>query len=317
MHFAITIDTEIDKSNDWSVSKEATFEGVICGVQEILHPLFISNAVKPVYFLSNEILADSALSSIFKKYQNNNTAELGTHLHYEAAGPFKTGDIAGRKLDGVQAQLSRADERLALKWLTDMYQERFSRRPISFRAGRYGLGPNSIGLLAEMGYKVDSSVTPGLLWEYGVGEIKFTTDYRHAPTVPYECDSHNPSMKGESGILQIPISLEKAPLSVYEMIRLLLGKKRRWVWARPGFASKAEFLKLIKTAAVRQNKSDIIVMMFHNMEVIPGKSPYCLTEKESTDYIDELTFFIKQANYHGLSSITLEDYAKLFSSRLF
>ncbi len=317
MHFAITIDTEVDKSRDWSVSKDAGFEGITRGVQQVLQPLFVTHGVAPVYFLSNEVLADDALSSVFQAYQDDSSAELGTHLHYEAAGPLAVGDIAGRKLDGVQAQLDENDERRALSWLTDTYKQRFSRNPVSFRAGRYGLSRNSISLLAELGYKVDSSATPGLIWEYEFDGSRFITDYRRAPTTPYECAPHCPSEAGTSGVLQIPITLKKASLGLREMARLAMGKSRRWVWARPMFASKPEFLKMIKAAAARQNPSDIIVMMFHNMEVIPGKSPYCSTQDDADAYLDGLRYFIQQARQHGLSSITLEGYAKKFHNRLF
>jgi len=317
MQFAITIDTEVDKSPDWSVSSDASFEGVTRGVQGILHPLFVEKAITPVYFLSNEILADRSLSSIFEKFQIEKSAEVGTHLHYEAAGPLEVGEIAGRKLDGVQAQLAESDERVALQWLTDKYEERFSKKPVSFRAGRYGLSRHSIALLAELGYKVDSSATPGLVWDYKVGDRNFVTDYRDASTQPYECNPNDPSMVGASGVLQMPISLEKAPLSPRETLRLALGKQRRWIWARPMFASKPELLRMIEASAKRQNQADIIVMMFHNMEIIPGKSPYCATEHDAASYLDCLVYFIEQATNYGLSSITLEDYARKFHSRLF
>lgn len=317
MHFAITIDTEVDKSRDWSVAQDAGFEGIHRGVGEILHPLFVKYGVSPVYFLSNEVLADPELCKLFETYQIANTAELGTHLHYEAAGPLAISDIAGRKLDGVQAQLTAADERLALTWLTDTYKARFSQNPISFRAGRYGLSRNSIGLLAEMGYKVDSSATPGLKWDYQTSPKPVSSDYRQAPSIPYVCDSQNPSIPGSSGVLEVPISLKKAPLGPREVIRLALGKKRRWIWARPGFGSKSEFLRMIKTAAARKEPSDIMVMMFHNMEIVPGKSPYCSTDEDAAAYLDDLTYFIKKALQHGLSPVTLERYAKRFYARLF
>lgn len=317
MHFAITIDTEVDKSRDWSVASDAGFEGVRRGVQCILHPLFSEYGVSPVYFLSNEVLVNDELCSFFKDCQTSNKAELGTHLHYEAAGPLAVGHIAGRKLDGVQAQLNENDERLALAWLTDIYKQKFAKNPVSFRAGRYGLSRNSISLLAELGYKVDSSVTPGLMWEYTDGVNQFVADYRRAPMMPYECAANCPSEVGNSGILQIPITLQKSSLSVREIARLSIGKRRRWIWLRPMFASKRELLKIIKTVAERKSSSDILVMMFHNMEVIPGKSPYCSTEEDATRYLDALVYFIEQAQANGIVPITLEGYARKFYNRLF
>lgn len=312
MHFAITLDTEVDKSRDWSVSIGPTYEGIHKGVKEILQPLFKSYGVSPVYFLSNEILADDDLSSVFSEFHINGSAELGTHLHFDAAGPLCSGEISGLKLDGIQAQLTKEEERLALTWLTQKYENQFNSKPVSFRAGRYGLGENSIGLLAELGYRIDSSVTPGLVWNYQIGQRVLTCDYRKAPTSPYECDSQNPATIGSSGILQIPITMQKSALSPKELLRLAMGRKRRWVWARPRFAKKNEFLKMIQQTAKRKNESDIIVMMFHNMEIIPGKSPYCTTQEDVNSYLDDLTFFIQQALKNGLTPITLKEYADKF-----
>ena len=36
----------------------------------------------------------------------------------------------------------------------------FGHAPASFRAGRFGIGPRSIGILDDLGYAVESSVTP-------------------------------------------------------------------------------------------------------------------------------------------------------------
>lgn len=316
MHFAITIDTEVDKSHDWRVSNPETYVGIHRGVSEVLQPLFNRYGVKPVYFLSNEILADPGLSEVFARYQAAGTAELATHLHFEAAGPISIGEIAGQDLSGIQAQLSEVQERQALIWLTKKFEERFGWKPASFRAGRYGLGANSIRLLAELGYRIDSSVTPGIAWKYDIGGQIISCDYRQAPQHPYECAADNASFPGSSGILEVPISLNKAELTLRELLRLALGKPRRWVWARPGYATKSEMSKMIRDSAVKGDEKDILVMMFHNMEVIPEKSPYCGTKAEADAHVGDIEHFIKCAIRDGLEPITLRQYADRFGGQL-
>lgn len=316
MHFAITIDTEVDKSHDWRVSNPETYVGINRGVSEVLQPLFDRYGVKPVYFLSNEILADPGLSEVFSRYQAARTAELATHLHFEAAGPVSIEKIAGQDLSGIQAQLSEMQERQALIWLTEKFEERFGEKPASFRAGRYGLGANSIRLLAELGYRIDSSVTPGIAWEYDIGGQIISCDYRHASQHPYECAADNASLPGSSGILEVPVSLRKAPLTPRELLRLVLGKPRRWVWARPGFATKSEMSKMIRESAINGNEKDILVMMFHNMEVIPAASPYCGTEAEAIAHVGEIEHFIKCAINEGLKPITLRQYEDRFGEQI-
>jgi hypothetical protein len=217
-------------------------------------------------------------------------------------------------LRGIQAELSESKERLVLTWLTETFEKRFKSKPLSFRAGRYGLSSNSIRLLAELGYLVDSSVTPGLLWQYGRAEKKYLCDYRYAPRHPYECSFEDASFPGRSGILEIPIALQRACFSPKELLRLASGRPRRWVWARPGFATRAEISRMVRRAARRGCETDILVMMFHNMEVVPGKSPYCSTKEDVTDHLADIEHFILSAKAYGLTQTTLSEYAKRFGA---
>src|SRR5207302_1313460 len=49
--------------------------------------------------------------------------------------------------------------------LTDTLRRAFDAAPVSFRAGRYALGPETVAALIRCGYRVDSSVTPYVSWE--------------------------------------------------------------------------------------------------------------------------------------------------------
>jgi hypothetical protein len=315
MRFAITIDTEVDKDINWHVSQPVTYTGVYQGVVDILQPLFERYGVPPVYFLSNEILASTELSSVFAPYDMSGVAELATHLHYEAGGPLALRDIAGKNLDGIQAQLSHDQEYEALRWLTEIFETRFGHRPASFRAGRYGLGPNSIRILADLGYLVDSSATPGLCWDYEISGQKYRCDYRQAPKHPYECASNDAGRPGSSGVIQIPISLNKASLTLRELARLTIRRPRRYIWARPKFATQAEMTQMVQAAAKRNDPSEIMVVMFHNMEVMPGKSPYCRSQEDSRRYLTDLEHFITTALRHGLRPTTLEGYVRATQRR--
>ena len=49
-------------------------------------------------------------------------------------------------------------ERAKIENLTETIESAFGRRPIVYRAGRYGVGPNTAGLLLSAGYEADVSV---------------------------------------------------------------------------------------------------------------------------------------------------------------
>lgn len=211
-------------------------------------------------------------------------------------------------MSGVQAQLSLADERNALIWLTEKFKQRFGHSPISFRAGRYGLGENSVDLLRDLGYRVDSSVTPGLCSRYYLGGRSVVCDYREAAHSPYECARADPAHRGDCGIIEIPISVYKPRMNPYEALRLFCGRKRRFVWLRPGFSSRKEMVNVVQRVAHRNDPYDLLVMMFHNTELAPGKSPYSATRREVKENLSYIREFINVALQYELTPVTYREY---------
>src|SRR3546814_14232910 len=55
--------------------------------------------------------------------------------------------------------------------LRDAIRDRFGVAPTVYRAGRYGLGPDSASMLAELGFRCDTSVRSGFDYRAGPGQI--------------------------------------------------------------------------------------------------------------------------------------------------
>ena len=66
--------------------------------------------------------------------------------------------------DAFQRDYPPDVEAAKLRDLTELFSRTFGRSPTSFRAGRFGIGPHSIPILEELGYLVESSVTPHMDW---------------------------------------------------------------------------------------------------------------------------------------------------------
>src|SRR3546814_10403259 len=64
--------------------------------------------------------------------------------------------------------------------LRDAIRDRFGVQPTAYRAGRYGLGPDTAATLAELGFRCDTSVRSGFDYRAGHGP-----DYREAPLHPW------------------------------------------------------------------------------------------------------------------------------------
>ena len=55
---SITVDTECDKSVNWTNSNPLSFNSIYQGIPERLQPLFETYSIKPTYFLSPEVIED-------------------------------------------------------------------------------------------------------------------------------------------------------------------------------------------------------------------------------------------------------------------
>ena len=76
--------------------------------------------------------------------------------------------------------MPEALERAKIRVLRDRIATELGQIPISFRAGRYGVGPNSARLLEEEGFLLDSSVRS--LFDY---RGQSGPNFYHLPVVPY------------------------------------------------------------------------------------------------------------------------------------
>ena len=94
-------------------------------------------------------------------------AEVGAHLHPWTTPPFG-GEPGLARNDAAHTYPCHLDEPLLAAKLraltTAQIRDAFGAAPTSFRAGRFGLDATGARLLAELGYVVDSSVTPYVSW---------------------------------------------------------------------------------------------------------------------------------------------------------
>jgi hypothetical protein len=84
-------------------------------------------------------------------------------------------------------------ERAKIENLTQTIESAFGRRPIVYRAGRYGVGPNTAALLRESGYEADVSVRA--LHEY---TDEGGPDFSRVRPLPFRV--------GGDGLLELPLS---------------------------------------------------------------------------------------------------------------
>jgi hypothetical protein len=197
-------------------------------------------------------------------------------------------------------------------------------QPTSFRAGRFGAGNNTIVLLEELGYLVDSSVTPGIDWNLPEGRANFLK----AREQPYFPDKNNILKTGNSNILEVPISIinpyfRKLFYSIIQLkslslINIGINFLSPVRWLRPSCQSANEMLSVIKDYLRRYGNNNPIVlnMMFHSMEIISNASPYTKTEEECLVFLEKMETVFQFCLANNINFVTLSELYPLFANKV-
>lgn len=119
--------------------------------------MFEGQGVIPAYLVDYPIAQCDEAVAILRPAMERGTCSIGAQLHGWVNPPFTEALTARNSFAG---NLPEPIERAKIAALTDRIAERFGRRPEAYRAGRYGIGPNSAAILEDLGYRLDVSVRP-------------------------------------------------------------------------------------------------------------------------------------------------------------
>jgi glycosyltransferase involved in cell wall biosynthesis len=305
----VTIDTECDKSANWRTATPLSFKGVTHAIPSRLQPLFARTGVRPTYLLSPEVITDPESCDVLRSLQG---VELTSHLHGDYVTPqIKTWNFAGTITDEMQWEYPPELERAKLATLTELFEQQFGRRPTSFRAGRFGISAHTGRWLRELGYLVDSSVTPHICWTGRNGEKR--PDFRNFPERPYTvAPDGNIWTPGKSDFLEVPVTV-LAPGTVPA------NKPRDPIWFRPWYSDAETLCDVLRHVAEEKAADGLhrpLVMMFHNVELIAGASPYPQTEAEVERYLQMLERVFALAVKLGIKFCTLTEYYRHYMAGL-
>jgi hypothetical protein len=152
--FLVFVDTE--EEFDWAAPRrrEAIATTAIAALPEAHHRL-AGFGICPTYLVDYPVASAPAAIDVLRPLMEAGECAIGTQLHPWVNPPF---DETLTVANSFVGNLPEAQERAKLAALTDRIAEAFGKRPQVYRAGRYGIGPNSARLLEEAGYRMDVSV---------------------------------------------------------------------------------------------------------------------------------------------------------------
>lgn len=284
----VTVDTEAEFNWDAPYSRDQTAVGSVSHQQPAQH-LMAAYGIVPTYLVDSAVVANDAASEALSRLRDAGGCAIGAHLNPWLAPPFDESLSAKSSFAGA---LPAALERAKLACLTDRIRERFGAQPRVYRAGRFGIGPNTPVLLQELGYQVDMSVAP-------------YSDFSHEGGPDFSDLGPAPFWSGcDGGLLEIPVTWGYSG-RLAERGRPL----HRWADSTPGAAAHlpallarlgiVEFVRLTpegETFAALRKLTETLLdagtrvfsLSYHSPSLVPGNTPYVRSDADLARFLDTL-----------------------------
>jgi hypothetical protein len=293
--YYVTIDTEMDADIHWKKAYPPRFTSVLEGIPHILRPIWDKYNVNPIYFVSPEVVENEQCCIVLKN-EVIKGAIIGAHLHPEYIEPLKKDMSKHERSEFPCSEYSTEIEKEKLINLTSLIEKNIGVRPIWYRAARFGADSNTIKILAELGYKYDSSFTPCIDWRDRKGP-----NHKLAPIGKYYIDPndiYNPNNNRAEGVEEYPVTIMGKRLGIIG--RILPENWLFYRWIRPSHMTYIEQKGMIKK--LKHDNIKDIVMMFHSMELMVGKTPYVRAKWMQRYYIwrlEKTLAFLNKEGYIG------------------
>jgi hypothetical protein len=319
----LSVDTEAD--DQWTHGAPLTTRNAVHW--EPFQALCERHGAPATYLVTSEMTSDTEAARRLRSWVERGSAEVGAHLHPWTTAPFA--DAPGlRHNDPVHAFASRLDDgllRAKLETLTEQVRTVTGEAPTSFRAGRFGVSSRVARHLSDLGYLVDSSVTPYVSWrrEPSPDGLESGPDFAGYDPRPFRVLG-----SGSPGLVELPLTIlptlpllrrdprllrfyAARPVSVLRHAERRLRGAQRWLpqqplWLRPYPEYAAGALDAVVSAAGRAGLS-FAVLMFHSSELMPGGSPYRRTTDSVEQLLRVLDAFFSRLRTAGHSFVTLSD----------
>ncbi len=267
--FMLFVDCE--EEFDWSApfSREARSVSAIAALPE-MHARLSEQGIAPCYLCDYPIVTDAGAVEVLRGLVADGRTTIGAQLHPWVNPPHDEAPSAALSFAGnlpVDLEAAKLDA------LTDVITTAFGRAPLAYRAGRYGIGPATLRLLAERGYRLDTSMRARHDYSQDGGP-----DFRGVGVEAFR-------LRG-SGMIEVPLStiftgrLRRAGRSLHALGGAV--PRGRGLLARTGLVSRVpltpegvpieEAAEAVRIAA--EKGARLLTFSFHSPSLVPGHTPY-------------------------------------------
>lgn len=298
--FLITVDTEGD--NQWARESKVTTRNA--QFLPRFQALCERYSFKPVYLTNYEMACSERFVEFARDVIARDTGEVGLHLHAWNSPPLVPLTSDDMRHHPYLPEYPEQAMRDKVALLTDLLEDRFERKMVSHRAGRWGFDRRYAAILLDHGYRVDCSVTPGLDWSANPGAPggHGGPDFRGFPEAAYFLNPDDIASSASSGLLEVPMTVLRSNLHrhapwLYDvrLVRRVANKvSPGLIWLCPVQTtlrvSLARNLDLMRETARRARRRNVghLEFMVHSSELMPGGSPNFRSAAEIDQLYDGL-----------------------------
>ncbi|MCW1428043.1 polysaccharide deacetylase family protein [Novosphingobium sp. JCM 18896] len=301
--FLVTIDTE--EEFDWSRPPRREGHGLETIGQFGRFQEFCNGfGVVPVFLIDHPIATAPETAAVLGPALAEGKAEVGIHLHPWVNPPFveEVSDF-----NSFAGNLPFEIEREKFLGLHATIKANLGVAPLIYRAGRYGVGPNSAAILREAGVVIDTSVRS--LYEYtAIGG----PDFRRHPRRAYWLDRARslieaPVTAAFTGHLQAwgqtlyPL-LGRVPRLLGAMARIGLLER---IPLSPEGTTVDEGIRAIDAALA--DDQHLLIFSFHSPSLAPGHTPYVRDTADLEAFYDWWRAIFAHLARRGVAPTTVQD----------
>jgi hypothetical protein len=289
----VVVDTEAEF--DWRPHRPRRAMGVTSAkCQGRAQRIFERYSVRPTFVLDYPVSNTPEGYEIIRNLHRSGACEIGAHLQ-----PWDNPPMVEQITDenSYPGNLPVALEREKLIELTRSIEQNIGVRPRIYKAGRYGVGPATARILAELGYEIDVSVVPGTDLTR-----KFGPNFSHCRVSPYWFGE-------DPALLEIPLSIGYTGLlaDTGALAYTLTMNERLKALHVPGILARLRLVERITltpegisfeeqrrlTRALLRKGHRVFSFTYHSPSLAPGNTPYVRSQADLCAFLQRIEQYLE------------------------